>query len=82
MNAARRKRLSIAKRRLKDVCCILREVRDTVSSICEEEDEARDNMPENLTYSERYEKSEECSEAMEDAIESIGDAISSIESAI
>ena len=44
----------------------------------EEEDEARENMPENLWESERYEVSEECSQAMEDALDSLESAASSL----
>jgi hypothetical protein len=71
MNSRRRAKLKEAKDKLS-------RIRDEVESICEEEDEVRANMPENLQYSERYEESEDCSRAMENAISSIDDAISFI----
>ena len=45
-----------------------------IESIRDEEQGALDNMPENLEYSERYEK-------MENAVDKLDDAISSIEEA-
>ena len=75
MNADRRNRLRAAKSKLEIV-------RDDIAGICNEEDECRSNMPENLAGSERYERSEECSDMMEAAIASIDDAIGSIEEAI
>lgn len=46
----------------------------------EEEDDARDNMPESLQNSERYEQSEEASESMESAEEALQEAIGYLES--
>ena len=45
-----------------------------VESIRDEEQDCIDNMPENLEYSERYEK-------MENAVDKLDDAMSSIEEA-
>lgn len=47
-----------------------------------EEENYRDNMPENLQGSERYEESEESISNIEDAVNSVEEAISSIESAM
>lgn len=49
-----------------------------LEALKEEEDEARENMPENLWESDRYEVSEECSQAMEDALDSLESAASSL----
>lgn len=44
-------------------------------SVTLEEDMSRSFIPENLQQSERYEKSEECSETLEEAKDNIDDAI-------
>ena len=46
--------------------------------IKEQEDDARENMPENLEYSDAYENSEQCSDTIEDVISSIQEAINNI----
>ena len=61
---------------------VLREAKDGIEMLREEEDECRDNMPENLCESERYQHSEECSEAMDSAIASIEEAIEYIDTII
>ena len=75
MNKSRRGRLRLVRTKLEDA-------KNEIESILEEEDEARDNTAENLVYSERYERSEECSESMENAIESLSDAIEHVENAL
>lgn len=58
-------------------------ISDELEDLKFEEDEARDNMPENLQGSARYEQSEEASQAMEDAIEyliSASDALENLSS--
>ena len=70
MNAQRRNRL------------VLENVKNNLTAICDEEDEARWKMPENLESSDRYERSEECSDAISDAADSVDDAIGDIASAI
>ena len=74
MNKDRRERLRKAKRLLGDA-------KDIITDVLWEEDDSRDNMPENLQGSERYEQSENCSDAMESAIDSIDSAIESLEEA-
>lgn len=72
MNANRRSRVTKAKK-------LLEEAKDILEEALYEEDEYRDNIPENLQSSERYEQSETCSECMEGAIDDIDSAISSLE---
>lgn len=72
MNAERRSRVAKAKQLLEDAKNILEEALN-------EEDEYRDNIPENLQSSERYEQSEICSDAMDNAISEIDSAIESLE---
>ena len=75
MNPNRRKRLLGL---LKEV----EEIRSQVETIRDEEDEARDNMPENLQGSDRFVNSEESSEALSTAEDYLNDAASAIEEAI
>lgn len=49
-----------------------------LESIKEEEEESRENMPDNLNGSERYELSEEASQDLEDAYDSIEEAINAL----
>ena len=51
------------------------EIRDNLEIVVEEENEAKDNFPENLQQSERY-------EAMEEAVYNLEEAFSGIETAI
>lgn len=60
----------------------LQEIFDKLSALSEEEDESRENMPESLQGSERYEQSESASYSIDEAIESISSACDSIESAM
>lgn len=57
-------------------------ISDELEDLKFEEDEARDNMPENLQGGARYEQSEEASQAMEDAIEYLSSASDALESLI
>ena len=54
---------------------------DRLSVILDEEQNCLDNMPENLEYSDRYEKMENAIENIESAIEKISDAKNYIEEA-
>lgn len=53
-----------------------------VSSVLDQEQDALDNMPENLQDSERYQKMENAVESLENAIDQIDGAKDDIESAI
>lgn len=56
-------------------------LKDELEDINMEEEMARDNTPESLQNSERYEESERISECVENAIDYVNDAISMLESA-
>ncbi len=75
MNKQRRKTL----RELYD---IIAEAKDNLEMVMEEEEEYRDNIPENLQGSERYEKAEEAVYNLEEAISNIEEALSLIEETI
>lgn len=75
MNKVRRKALQ-------DILDKISELQEELEAIKGEEDESRENMPENLQGSERYEQSETASSDMEEAIEYLSSACDSIESAM
>ena len=74
MNAKRRKKLVTAQD-------ILEAVKERLEELLEEEEEARDNLPENLLNSERYERAEAACDNITDAIDSLEEAMSYIEEA-
>lgn len=71
MNATRRKMLASLSKKVE-------ELKSALESIMEEEEEYRDNMPENLQGSERYEKADEACYALEDAVSQLEDCVSSM----
>ena len=75
MNKTRRKALQ-------SIIEQIEELKGTLEDLQQEEEEYRDNMPENLWNSERYERAEEAISNIEDAVSALEEATSSIESAI
>ena len=71
MNKARRNKIG-------EIAAKLSDLRDEISQILEEEEEVRDNIPENLYGSERYEKSDEACEVLETCGESLEDIVSQL----
>ena len=74
MNRNRRKQLA-------EVNSMLSRAVSIVESVCEDEQDCLDNMPENLQFSDRYSDMEDAISNMEDAIESINSAIESVDKA-
>lgn len=74
MNKERRGRLEALLERIEAV-------KDGVEEILAEEEEARDNIPENLWSTEAYERSDAACDSLTDAVSSLEDAISSMEAA-
>ena len=72
MNKKRRQKLHIALTELENVGNIL-------GDVCDEENDALSNMPENLENSDRYMDMETNIECLYDAMSGINDAIESIE---
>ena len=58
------------------------DLKNNLENIQQDEDDYRDNMPENLWGSERYEKSEEASQNLELAISSLEEVIDYLEESI
>jgi len=59
----------------------LTEIKDQLDEIRDEEEVYRDNIPENLQGSERYEKAEAACDSLYEAASHLDDAIDNIESA-
>lgn len=74
MNKARRKALD-------EVISKIEEAKELLENLQAEEEEYRDNMPENLQGSERYEAADVAVDNMSSAVDALDEAISSIESA-
>ena len=74
MNKVRRKQLQ-------EIIEQIDAIMGALEDLQQEEEECRDNMPENLQCSERYERADDACNNMNDAISSLEDAISSLEDA-
>lgn len=74
MNKMRRKQLD-------EVIAKITAAKDLLETLQEEEEEYRDNMPENLSGSEKYEAADAAADNMSSAVDSLDEAISCIESA-
>lgn len=75
MNAARRKALNTIIDQLED---LKTELEDLLS----EEEEYRDNMPENLQSSERYENADRACDSLQDAVYELESSLDSITDAV
>lgn len=75
MNKDRRAKINKVIELLDEARCLLDEAK-------EEEEEYRDNIPENLTGSERYEKADEAVCNMEEIVDSLEDNVSTLEEVI
>ncbi len=71
MNKKRRKNIQ-------DVVEQLEGLKTTLEELQGEEETCRDNIPENLQCSERYEKADEACDTLYDAVNSLEDIISSL----
>lgn len=75
MNQPRRKRLENISGKISELKDLLKEIRD-------EEDEYKENIPENLWGSERYEKAEEVVEQLEEADDFLDQVIGLIDEVV
>ena len=74
MNRIRRKALNDIKDQIEMLRC-------TLEQLAEEEEEYRNNMPENLQGSERYEKADEACDSLNSALDSLDEAVEHIDEA-
>lgn len=75
MNKQRRKQLEEVSELIENAKCILEELRD-------EETEYRDNIPENLQGSEKYEKADCACDSLDNAVDNLDEAINNINEAV
>ena len=75
MNAVRRDRARTVIDRLRDISI-------SIEAILDDEQDALDNMPENLEGSERYSKMEDAVDSLASAMDCVVDAIDELDSAI
>ncbi len=71
----------IRRKSLRDIIDQLEELRDALDTLKEEEEEYRDNIPENMQGSERYEIAEAACDNLDSAVDSLDEVISYIEEA-
>ncbi|MEI1256027.1 hypothetical protein V8Q34_14910 [Blautia sp. JLR.GB0024] len=72
MNRARRKRID-------EVIGKLQDLQGEIEDITSEEEEYRDNMPENLVNSEKYETAETACGSLDSAYSAVGEAVDMLE---
>ena len=70
------------RRSLQSIIDQLVELKGSLEDIQTEEEEYRDNIPENMQESRRYERADEACNNLSDAVENLEEVISSIEAAI
>jgi hypothetical protein len=71
----------IRRKNLQAIIDQLEELKGSLEDL-QTEEEYRDNIPENMQESERYEKADEACDNLSSAVDSLEEAISSIEAAI
>lgn len=72
----------IRRKNLQSIIDQLEELKSSLEDLQSEEEEYRDNMPENLQGSERYELADASCDNLCDAVSNLEETISSIEAAI
>lgn len=71
----------VRREELQKIYDLISEAHDRLEVVLDDEDSAKENMPESLQGSERYEKSEDACDAMDDAIRSLEEAMEKVEEA-
>lgn len=69
----------IRRKSLEEVIAKIQGLSEEIESLMADEEEYRDNMPENLQGSERYEKADEACSAMQDAIDNLEESVENLE---
>lgn len=72
----------IRRKSLQSIIDRLEKLKVNLEDLQAEEEEYRDNIPENLQGSERYEKADEVCDNLFDAVDNLEEVINSIEAAI
>lgn len=71
----------IRRKNLQSIIDQLEGLRDSIEDLQSEEEAYRDNIPENMQDSERYEKADAACSNLSDAVDELEEVISSIEAA-
>lgn len=79
MNEARRKVISKTVEKISEVQSLLDDIQDDINSIFTDEEMARDNIPESLQDTERYEKCDAACDNLDAAASSMDDVIQSLQ---
>lgn len=72
----------IRRKTLQELYDIITDAKDNLDEVRDEEDDYKENIPENLQGSERYEIAEAAVDALNSAISSLEEALDSIEEAM
>lgn len=72
----------IRRKNLQAIIDQLEELKSSLEDLQAEEEECRDNIPENMQGSERYEKADEASGNLSGAVDNLEEVISGIKAAI
>lgn len=72
----------IRRKNLQSIIDQLEELKSSLEGLQAEEEEYRDNIPENMQGSERYEKADEASGNLSGAVDNLEEVISGIKAAI
>lgn len=72
----------IRRKQLEAIEAVIRDAQSRLEDIMQEEEDARDNIPESLMYTERYEKMNEACDFLYDAISNLEESIENIIGAI
>lgn len=72
----------IRRKSLQEIADKIAELKEELEALQSEEEDYRDNMPENLQGSERYERADAACDSLSEAADSLDSAISSIEESI
>lgn len=72
----------IRRKNLQSIIDQLEELKSSLEGLQAEEEEHRDNIPENMQGSERYEKADEASGNLSGAVDNLEEVISGIKAAI
>ena len=80
MNKARRKRIGSVIHTLENIIDydLIESVKDEIEDILYEEEDAYDNMPENLQYSMRGEESSDAIDSLQEAVDNLEEALDSL----
>ena len=78
MNSNRRKEIDRIMERIDSLIADISEIKDSIVAVCNEEQEALDNLPESMQEGERGERAQAAIDALEEALSGMEDAESGL----